>query len=156
MYTIYCIFQHFQNKVAEIRGETNFGGRWVWVPMNPSPPKQNFVATPLLSPASFPPSALNFSACAALFRLPPTPFSASSPGRCSAAGPSWSPADRISSVVVLQRRPWLYGAALTSSVTLTSSRRSQDTRWADVVVAEAVSMPVLNADMKLVRNIAHT
>ena len=24
-----------------------FGGRWAWVPMNP-PPKQNFVATPLL------------------------------------------------------------------------------------------------------------
>ena len=24
----------------------NFGGRWVWVPMNPSP-EQNFVATPL-------------------------------------------------------------------------------------------------------------
>ena len=24
-----------------------FGGRWVWIPMNPLPPKQNFVATPL-------------------------------------------------------------------------------------------------------------
>ena len=25
----------------------NFGGRWVWVPINPSPPKQSFLATPL-------------------------------------------------------------------------------------------------------------
>ena len=34
----FCIFQHFPNKLAEIRGETKFGGMWDWVPMNPSPP----------------------------------------------------------------------------------------------------------------------
>ena len=41
----FCIFQHFQNKVAEhfqnkvaeIRGETEFWCRWDWVPMHPSP-----------------------------------------------------------------------------------------------------------------------
>ena len=30
--------QHFQNKVAEIRGETKFWGGWGWVPVNPTPP----------------------------------------------------------------------------------------------------------------------
>ena len=33
----FCIFHHFQNKVTEIREKLNFGCRWVWVPMNPSP-----------------------------------------------------------------------------------------------------------------------
>ena len=33
----FLLFQHFQNKVAEIRGEIKFWGKWVWVPMNPSP-----------------------------------------------------------------------------------------------------------------------
>ena len=33
----FCIFNHFQNKVAEIRRETKFWGRWVRVPINPSP-----------------------------------------------------------------------------------------------------------------------
>ena len=41
------IFQYFPNKVAEIRRETKFWGKWGWVPMNPSP-NQKFVATPLL------------------------------------------------------------------------------------------------------------
>ena len=31
-----CIFQHFQNKVAKSEEKLNFGGMWVWVPMNPS------------------------------------------------------------------------------------------------------------------------
>ena len=36
--------------MAEIRGETKFGGRWAWVPMHPPPKKKhNFGATPLIS-----------------------------------------------------------------------------------------------------------
>ena len=31
------MIQHFQNKVSEIRGEKEFWGMMVWVPMNPSP-----------------------------------------------------------------------------------------------------------------------
>ena len=38
----FYIFQHFQNKVAEIRGETKFWGRWVWIHINPSPPQSKF------------------------------------------------------------------------------------------------------------------
>ena len=42
-YLQFCIFQHSQNKVAEIRGETFFFlGRWVWMPMNPPPPQRKF------------------------------------------------------------------------------------------------------------------
>ena len=36
-YNFFCIFQHFQHKVAKIRGETKFWDRRVWVAMNPSP-----------------------------------------------------------------------------------------------------------------------
>ena len=38
----------FKIKCPKSEEKLNFGGRWVWVPMNPSSPKQNFVATPLL------------------------------------------------------------------------------------------------------------
>ena len=35
---VFCIFRHFQNKVAEMAEEKlNFGCRWVWVAMNSSP-----------------------------------------------------------------------------------------------------------------------
>ena len=39
----------FKIKWPKSEEKLNFGGRWVWVPMNLSPPKKkNFVATPLL------------------------------------------------------------------------------------------------------------
>ena len=42
-------FQHLQNKVAEIRGETKFlGYARLGAYESAPPPKQNFVATPLL------------------------------------------------------------------------------------------------------------
>ena len=44
--SIFYIFQHFQNEVDDSEEKLNLGGRWVWVPMNPTP-NQNFVATPL-------------------------------------------------------------------------------------------------------------
>ena len=37
----------FKIKWPKSEEKLNFGGRWVWVPMNPSPPKQKFVATSL-------------------------------------------------------------------------------------------------------------
>ena len=37
----------FTIKRPKSEEKLNFGGRWVWVLMNSSPPKQNFVATPL-------------------------------------------------------------------------------------------------------------
>ena len=38
----------FKIKWPKSEEKLNFGGRWVWVPMIFRPPKQNFVATPLL------------------------------------------------------------------------------------------------------------
>ena len=35
--TFFCIIQHFQNEVAEIRGENEFWCRLVWMLMNPPP-----------------------------------------------------------------------------------------------------------------------
>ena len=37
----------YKIKWSKSEEKLNFGGKWDWVPMNPSP-KQNFVATPLL------------------------------------------------------------------------------------------------------------
>ena len=48
----------FKIKRPKSEEKLNFGGRWVWVPMNPSappPPKQNFVATPQSSCCIFSP-----------------------------------------------------------------------------------------------------
>ena len=47
----------FKIKWPKFEEKLNFWGRWVWVPMNPSPLKQNFVATPLFSHHRRSPSA---------------------------------------------------------------------------------------------------
>ena len=48
-YENFAFSNMFKRKWPKFEETLNFGGRWAaWVPMNPSPPKQNFVATPLV------------------------------------------------------------------------------------------------------------
>ena len=37
----------FKIKWPKFEEKLDLGGRWVWVPMSPTPPNRNFVATPL-------------------------------------------------------------------------------------------------------------
>ena len=48
-YSTFGISNNFKIKWPKPEEKLNFGGVWVWVPMNPPPPlNQNFVAAPLL------------------------------------------------------------------------------------------------------------
>ena len=49
-YNFFAFSNIFKIKWPKFEKKLNFGGRWVWVPMNstPPPPNQNFVAMPLL------------------------------------------------------------------------------------------------------------
>ena len=46
-HTFFAFSNIFQIRWPKSEEKLNFGGRWIWVPMNPTSPNQNFVATPL-------------------------------------------------------------------------------------------------------------
>ena len=46
-FTYFAFSNLFEIKWPKSEEELNFWGSWVWVPMNPSPLKQNLVVTPL-------------------------------------------------------------------------------------------------------------
>ena len=78
----FCISIVYKIKWSKSEEKLTFGGRWVWVPMNPSP-NENFMAAPLHSTSQSP------TQYPSLFSHPfpsPSPYPSSPP--CSSPSPS--------------------------------------------------------------------